>query len=464
MAGESVQAPIRRVFVANRGEIAVRIVRACRAVGVEVVVAVSDADRESMAAEMADRAVCIGAAPAADSYLNRNAIVVAALGTGCDAVHPGYGFLSERAPFQRLCAEHGLAFIGPSAEAIEAVGDKLAARRIADQIGVPTVPGTDQVKSATDAIAFGKRAGYPFLFKASAGGGGRGMRVVRSPSEVAAAFDSASREAGAAFGDPTLFIERYVERARHVEIQAIADHHGNIVHLGERDCSTQRRHQKIIEEGPSPLISSEQRARMGEAAVNLLRHVGYRNAGTVEFILDMDTGAFYFLEVNTRIQVEHPVTEMISGVDLVAEQIRVAGGAPLSFAQQDVKLSGHAIECRINAENPAKDFTPSPGRLTAWSAPTGEGIRLDTHCREGVFIPPYYDSMIAKLLAWGRDRPQAVERMSQALATFHVGGIHTTIAFHRAVLMHPDFLANRVTTRWTEETFIPQWSAGQSPQ
>jgi len=451
--------PLRRVFVANRGEIAVRIVRACRVLGVEAVVAVSQADRGSMAAELADRAVCIGGASAAESYLNRNAVVMAALGTGCDAVHPGYGFLSERASFQRLCAEHGLTFVGPTAEAIEAVGDKLAARRIAEQIGVPTVPGTDRVASAADALEFGKHAGYPFLFKASAGGGGRGMRVVRSAVEVAAAFDSASGEAGAAFGDPTLFIERYIERARHVEIQAMADHHGNIVHLGERDCSTQRRHQKIIEEAPSPHISPEQRARMGEAAVMLLRHVGYRNAGTVEFILDMDTREFYFLEVNTRIQVEHPVTEMVTGVDLVVEQLRVAGGAPLTFRQEDIRLRGHAIECRINAEAPTQGFRPSPGRITQWLAPSGEGLRLDTHCRTGAFIPPYYDSMIAKLLAWGNDRGQAVERMARALESFRVEGIDTTIAFHQAVLRHPDFLRNRVTTRWTEESFIPQQAA-----
>ncbi len=451
--------PLRRVFVANRGEIAVRIVRACRALGVEAVVAVSEADRGSMAAELADRAVCIGGASAAESYLNRNAIVMAALGTGCDAVHPGYGFLSERASFQRLCVEHGLTFVGPTAEAIEAVGDKLAARRIAEQIGVPTVPGTDKVGSAADALEFGQRSGYPFLFKASAGGGGRGMRVVRSADEVGAAFDSASGEAGAAFGDPTLFIERYIERARHVEIQAMADHHGNIVHLGERDCSTQRRHQKIIEEAPSPHISPEQRQSMGEAAVTLLRQVGYRNAGTVEFILDMDTGEFYFLEVNTRIQVEHPVTEMVTGVDLVVEQLRVAGGAPLSFRQEDIRLRGHAIECRINAEAPAQGFRPSPGRITQWLAPSGEGLRLDTHCRTGAFIPPYYDSMIAKVIALGADRAHAVARMSQALDAFRVEGIDTTIDFHRTVLRHPDFLANRVTTRWVEETFIPQQQA-----
>ena len=446
---------IRRLFVANRGEIAVRIIRACRKLGVEVVVGVSAADRESMAAQLADRAVCIGPAQATESYLNQKAVVMAAMGTGCDALHPGYGFLSERAVFQRLCVDNGIAFVGPSADAIDAVGDKLQARRIAQELGVPTVPGTDHVKAVDEAVAFGRKAGYPFLLKASAGGGGRGMRVVRSPDEVAAAFDSASAEARAAFGDPTLFIERYVERARHIEIQLIADSHGNIVHLGERDCSTQRRHQKIIEEAPSPVISQALRERMAEAAVRLAARVGYVNAGTVEFILDLDTLDFYFLEVNTRIQVEHPVTEMVTGVDLVAEQIRVAGGAPLSITQGGIVLSGHAIECRINAENARQDFMPSPGRLVQWQAPTGEGVRVDSHCFPGYFIPPFYDSMIAKLIVHGRDRAAAVERMSVALKHFRVEGIATTIPFHQAVLAHPDFLKNRVTTRWVEEIFMP---------
>ena len=453
----NLQSPLRRVFIANRGEIAVRILRACRKLGLEVVVGTSEADRDSMAARMADRAVCLGPAPAAQSYLNGNAVVMAAMGTGCDAIHPGYGFLSERAVFQRLCDKHGLVFVGPSAESIEAVGDKLAARRIAERMGVPTVPGTDRVQTAEDALAFGRKAGYPFLLKASAGGGGRGMRVVRAQDEVAAAFGSASAEAGAAFGDPTLFIERYIERARHVEIQIMADAHGRVVHLGERDCSTQRRHQKIIEEGPSPVISAEMRGCMGEAAVRLMREVSYRNAGTVEFIVDLDSGEFYFLEVNTRIQVEHPVTEMITGIDLVAEQLRIASGAPLSFSQEDIRLTGHAIECRINAENARHDFMPSPGRITQWLPPEGEGLRLDSHCHADCFVPPFYDSMIGKLVAYGHNRMEAVERLSAALMHFKVAGIETTIPFHRAVLRHPDFIGNRVTTRWTEQTFIPEW-------
>jgi len=447
---------IKRIFVANRGEIAVRIIQACRKLGVEAVIGVSEADRESLAASIADRAVCIGPAPATKSYLNMAAVVSAAKGTGCDAIHPGYGFLAERAEFQRLCVEHEMKFVGPSAEAIESLGDKLRARRIAAEVSVPTVPGTDHVETAEQAVAFGKEAGYPFLLKASAGGGGRGMRVVRSPTEVPSAFESASAEARAAFGDPTLFIERYIERARHVEIQVIADSYGNSVHLGERDCSTQRRHQKLIEEAPSPVIDEDVRARMSDAAVRLVEHVGYTNAGTVEFIVDLDSKSFYFLEVNTRIQVEHPVTEMISGIDLVAEQILVAGGSPLSIAQADVKLSGHAIECRVNAEDVNDGFMPSPGRITEWTVPSGPQIRLDTHCFQGYFIPPFYDSMIAKLIVHGKNRSAAISAMSAALDDFKVGGIHTTIPFHRTVLAHPDFVASRVTTRWVEETLMKQ--------
>jgi acetyl-CoA carboxylase, biotin carboxylase subunit len=451
--------PVRRLFVANRGEIAVRIVGACRKLGIEAVVAVSEADRDSLAARMADRAVCIGPAPAAQSYLRMETLVAAAQGTGCDAVHPGYGFLAERAAFQRLCAEHGLTFVGPGAKAIEAMGDKLQARRMAAQLGIPTVPGTDHVQSAQQAIEFGRKAGYPFLLKASAGGGGRGMRVVRAAGEVAAAFDGASAEARAAFGDPTLYIERFIDRARHVEIQVLADLHGRVIHLGERDCSTQRRHQKLIEEAPSPALDDELRARMAGAAVTLARHVGYASAGTVEFLLDADSREFYFLEVNTRIQVEHPVTEMVTGADLVVEQIRVAGGEPLSIEQSHLRLRGHAIECRINAEQADRDFMPVPGRLAQWEPPSGPGIRLDTHCHAGYFIPPFYDSLIAKLIVHAADRAAAVSAMQRALAQFTVGGVPTTIRFHQAVLAHPDFAQGRVTTRWVEEVFMKQGQA-----
>ena len=447
---------IRRLFVANRGEIAVRIIQACRKLSIETVVGVSDADRKSLAALNADRAICIGPAPAAQSYLNMAAIVTAAKGSACDAIHPGYGFLAERAEFQRLCVKHGLTFVGPSADAIESMGDKLQARRIAAQLGVPTVPGSDHVKTAHDAEEFGRKAGYPILLKASAGGGGRGMRVVRTAQEVVAAFESASAEARAAFGDSTLYIERFIERARHVEIQIMADAQGNTVYLGERDCSTQRRHQKLIEEAPSPVIDQDLRESMGNAALALVQHVGYANAGTVEFILDLDTQSFYFLEVNTRIQVEHPVTEMVTGVDLVAEQIRVAGGASLSFSQADVRIDGHAIECRINAENAERDFMPSPGAVTEWQPPSGPGIRVDTHCYQGYLIPPFYDSMIAKLIVHAKDRAAALTDMSRALANFRINGVYTTIPFHLMVLAHPDFVQNRVTTRWVEEKFMTE--------
>jgi len=453
---------ITRLFVANRGEIAVRLINACRKLGIATVIGVSEADRDSLGAKLADRAVCIGPAPAAQSYLRMETVVTAAVGTGCQALHPGYGFLAERAALARLCAEHDIIFVGPSPNAIDAMGDKLRARKLAAELGVPTVPGTDRVRSSDDLLEFGRRAGYPFLVKASAGGGGRGMRVVRTPQEAPAAFESASAEARAAFGDATLYIERYIERARHVEIQIIADAHGTVVHLGERDCSTQRRHQKLIEEAPSPVVDESLRIRMAQAAVELARHVSYTNAGTVEFIIDVDAGQFYFLEMNTRIQVEHPVTEAISGVDLVVEQIRVASGARLSFLQQDVRLSGHAIECRINAEIPERGFQPSPGLISMWRPPSGAGIRIDSHCYSGYFVPPFYDSMIGKLIVHGRDRSDAVARMREALAGFRIDGVSTTIPFHQAVLAHPDFVQNRVTTRWVENNLIPELHQAES--
>jgi acetyl-CoA carboxylase biotin carboxylase subunit len=446
--------PVRRLFVANRGEIAVRIVAACRKLGIEVVVGVSEADRDTLAARLADRAVCIGPAHASESYLRKETIVAAAKGTGCDAVHPGYGFLAERASFRKLCDEQGLCFVGPSAQAIDAMGDKLQARSIAKSAGVPTVPGSDRVDHIDDAIAFGRSAGYPFLLKASAGGGGRGMRVVHSPAEVPAAYQSASAEAQAAFGDRTLYIERYVENARHVEVQVMGDAYGTVIHLGERDCSVQRRHQKLIEEAPSPILGAAMRSAMTDAAVRLAECVSYVGAGTVEFIVDVDAGAFYFLEMNTRIQVEHPVTEMVTEVDLVAEMIRVAGGASLSLAQNQVVLRGHAIEFRINAESVERGFMPSPGRLTRWKPPQGPGIRVDTHCYPGYLVPPFYDSMLAKLIVHGADRESAVTASRRALADFEVDGVHTTIPFHRAVLCHPDFVQNKINTSWVERVFM----------
>lgn len=446
---------IRRILVANRGEIAVRIVRACHALGIEAVVAVSEADRHSLAAQLADRFIVIGPAPAAQSYLRADLLIKAAQEAGCDAIHPGYGFLSERSHFSRACTEAGLVFIGPSPEAIESMGDKITAVGLAEKAGVPRVPGSNAVADAALAREIAARIGYPVLMKATAGGGGRGMRIVRSEAEVEAAFKSASSEAQAAFSDPTLYMEKFIERARHIEIQIMGDQHGNIVHLGERECSTQRRHQKLIEEAPSPALMPETRQSMGEAAVRLARNVDYTGAGTVEFVLDDDSGKYYFLEMNTRIQVEHPVTEMITGRDLVVEQIRVACGLPLSFTQDDIVLEGHAIECRINAENPDRSFMPSPGRIEQWRAPEGDGVRVDTHCYPGAEVPPYYDSLLAKVIVHAATRAQAIQRMDEALANLHSVGPHTTTSFHRAVLAHPDFISGSVTTRWVEESFLP---------
>ena len=448
---------IKRVFVANRGEIAVRIIRACRELGIETVIGVSEADRESLGARSADRAVCIGPAPAAQSYLRPEILVTAARGTGCQAVHPGYGFLSERAVFQRNCAEMGLIFIGPTAEAIDAMGDKLSAIALAKDAGVPVVPGSGELNSEADVRAAAAAIGYPCLLKASAGGGGRGMRIVRSDAELAAAFPGARAEAQAAFGDPTVYLEKFVERARHIEIQVIGDLHGNICHLFERDCSVQRRHQKLIEEAPSPVLPPATRAHMAAAALALARNVGYSSAGTVEFVYDADEDRFYFLEMNTRIQVEHPVTEMVTGIDLVQEQLRIAMGEALSFRQQDLRIRGHAIECRINAEDASAGFMPSPGRVTRWSAPEHPGLRLDTHCHEGYLVPPYYDSMVAKLIASGENRDQAVKLMLSALDEFRVEGINTTIPLHRAVVAHRTFREADVTTRWLESEFLPSW-------
>ena len=449
---------IKRLFVANRGEIAVRIIRACKELDIETVIGVSEADRDSLGARMADRAICIGPARSSESYLRPDILVTAAKGTGCQAVHPGYGFLSERAVFQRKCVEMGLTFIGPSAEAIDAMGDKLSAIRLAREAGVPVVPGSAELKSETEVREAAAAIGYPCLLKASAGGGGRGMRIVRSDSELAVAFSGARAEAQAAFGDPTVYLEKFVERARHIEIQVIGDLHGNICHLFERDCSVQRRHQKLIEEAPSPVLPATTRARMAEAAVALARNVGYSSAGTVEFVYDAEEDRFYFLEMNTRIQVEHPVTEMITGIDLVQEQLRVAMGETLSFRQQDVGIRGHAIECRINADDASADFMPSPGRVTTWSVPQHPDLRLDTHTYEGYLVPPYYDSMIGKLIASATDRSKAVELMLRALGDFHVEGIKTTIPLQSAVVGHPTFRNAGVTTRWLETEFLPSWN------
>ena len=450
---------LRRVLVANRGEIAVRVVRACQALGLEAVAAVSEADTDSLAARHAGRQVLVGPPPPAQSYLAIERLIDAARRSGCDAVHPGYGFLSERAAFAQACVDAGLTFVGPSPAAIEAMGDKIAAARLAAAVGVPRVPGSNAVADAAAAQAVAETIGYPVLVKASAGGGGRGMRLVRDASQLAAAFASAAAEATAAFGDGTLYVEKLIERARHIEIQLMADRHGNVVHLGERDCSTQRRHQKLIEESPSPRLTQAQRAAMSTAAVALARRVSYQGAGTVEFVLDDDDGRFYFLEMNTRIQVEHPVTEMVTGVDLVAEQLRVAAGLALSFTQEQAATSGHAIECRINAEDPQRNFLPRPGVVARWAPPEGDGIRCDSHCHDGYTVTPYYDSLLGKLIVHAPSRDEAIARMVDALQRFQIEGPATTAPFHRAVLAHPDFGAGRVTTRWVEAVFIPERKA-----
>ncbi len=441
---------LTRVLVANRGEIAVRIIKACKSLGIETVAAVSEADRDSLAAKMADHVVCIGPPRASDSYLKIETLVAAASGSGCDGLHPGYGFLSERAALAQACADHGLKFVGPSADNITKMGDKLQARKIAAACGVPTVPGSDHAKNVQEALTQAERIGYPVLLKASAGGGGRGIKLVRNAAEMQDVFPTAAGEARAAFGDDTLYMERYVGNARHIEVQVIGDTFGNIVHLGERDCSLQRRHQKIVEEGPAYVLSAALRRKICDAAAILARAIGYQSAGTVEFIFDNDTEEFFFLEMNTRIQVEHPVTEMITGVDLVALQLLIARGQPLPFAQSDVKFFGHAIECRINAESPQHGFRPCPGRISAWVPPHGTGVRLDSHCYSGYVVPPYYDSLLAKLIARGADRAEAASRMRDALAAFHIEGIDTGIPFLKTVINDREYLNGNVNTRWLE--------------
>lgn len=437
---------IRRVLIANRGEIAVRIVRACEALGIETVVAVSSADRDSMAARIADRAFCVGGASPAESYLNPNKMVAAALATGCDALHPGYGFLAESAELAQLCHDKGITFVGPRPDQIRTMGNKLSARALARDLQIPILSGSETVASVEDAVTAGRKVGLPIMLKAAAGGGGRGMKIVHRLEDLASAFQRASSEAAAAFGDGTIYIERFIANARHVEVQILGDRHGNVVHLGERDCSLQRRHQKMVEEAPAPNLPEALRTDLRAAAVRLARGFGYENAGTVEFIVDQDEGAFYFLEMNTRIQVEHPVTELISGIDLIEEQFRIAAGEKLRFGQEAIVFRGHAIECRINAELPEADFRPSPGRITLWDPPQGPNIRLDTHCHAGYTVPVHYDSMLAKLIVYGPDRHTAIARMQRALARFRVEGIPTTIGFQSVLICNPDFVAGTMNT------------------
>jgi len=452
---------VRRVLIANRGEIAVRIIRACQSLGIETVAAVSEADRESMAARLANRAVCIGPARSIDSYLKVENLIAAAQGTGCDALHPGYGFLSERASLAQACAENDITFVGPSAENIMQMGDKLEARKIARSAGVPLVPGSDHAKNPDQAAQLAEEIGYPLLLKASAGGGGRGIKLVSNRDEIENTFRTAAAEARAAFGNDTLYMEKYVGNARHIEVQILGDSQGNVIHLGERDCSLQRRHQKIIEEAPAYAVPPEVRAKICNAAAVLARSIGYRSAGTIEFIYDNASAEFYFLEMNTRIQVEHPVTEMITGVDLVAQQLHIARGESLPFKQSDIRFAGHAIECRINAESPQHGFRPCPGHIADWQEPRGPGIRVDTHCFPGYFVPPYYDSLLAKLIVHADTRQDAENRTSQALDHFHVSGIDTLIPFLKTVIDDPEYRAGAVNTRWLEKK-LEEYSARET--
>ncbi|MED1793973.1 acetyl-CoA carboxylase biotin carboxylase subunit [Brevibacillus nitrificans] len=440
----------QKVLIANRGEIAVRVIRACRELGIRTVAVYSEADREALHVKMADEAYCIGPKASKDSYLNIANIMSVATKVGADAIHPGYGFLAENADFAEICAACNITFIGPDPDAIVNMGDKSTAKDTMKAAGVPTVPGTEGlIEDVADAIKTANEIGYPVMVKATAGGGGRGMRVAVDDEDLEKAIRQAQNEAKTAFGNPGVYLEKFVEGPRHVEIQVMADKHGNAVYLGERDCSIQRRHQKLIEEAPSPALSEELRKQMGEAAVAAAKAVSYHGAGTVEFLLDKH-GKFYFMEMNTRIQVEHPVTELVTGFDLIKEQLTVAAGQPLSFTQEDIVLDGWAIECRINAENPAKNFMPSPGRITEYLAPGGFGVRVDSAAYAGYSIPPYYDSMIAKLIVWGKDRNEAIERMKRALGEFVVEGITTTIPFHLKVLEHEVFVSGHFDTKFLE--------------
>jgi acetyl-CoA carboxylase, biotin carboxylase subunit len=441
---------ITRVFVPNRGEIALRIVRACRELGLESVVGASDVDRDGLAARSADRGVCIGPGLPVDSYLRDDIVVQAALGTGCDAIHPGYGFLSENPRLAARAREHGLVFVGPPPEVMELTGDKLRARTEAARAGLPVLPG-EQVQSAEQAREAADLIGYPVLVKAAGGGGGRGIKLARDGAELTALLGLARSEAAAAFGDERVYIERFIAAARHVEVQIAADEHGSVIHLGERDCSVQRRYQKVIEEAPAPSLPPSTREALRAAAVAFARSISYRNLGTVEFVLDAASEDFYFLEMNCRIQVEHPVTEAVTGCDLVCEQLRIADRGRLSLSQSQVELEGHAVECRLTAEDTEHAFRPSPGTLSRFSLPTLAGLRVDTHCREGTRVPPFYDSLLAKLIGHGADRAEAVGILLEALERAEIAGVPTNRELLRQVLSHRDFAAGPVTTGWLEE-------------
>jgi acetyl-CoA carboxylase biotin carboxylase subunit len=441
---------IKKLLIANRGEIAVRIIRACKELGVSTVAVYSQADEDSMHVSLADEAYCIGPPASSKSYLNIPHIISTALMAGVDAVHPGYGFLAENAGFAEICKDHNIKFVGPSTESIKAMGDKASAKKTMKENNVPTVPGTGLVNNINDLIPWIKQVGFPVIIKATAGGGGRGMRIVRHESELENMMRLAQTEAEKAFGNNGVYVEKFLENPRHIEIQVIADSFGNVVHLGERDCSIQKRHQKLIEESPSPFITPEIREKMGQAAVNAARGINYEGAGTIEFLVDNQKN-FYFMEMNTRIQVEHPVTEMVYNVDLVKEQIRVASGERLSFARNEIKLNGHAIECRINAEDHEKNFMPCPGLIDGYIPPGGPGVRVDSHMYTNYKIPPFYDSLISKIICWGKNREEARSRMLRALDEYAITGIKTTIPFHQKVLKHEKFIQGNFNTNFIEK-------------
>jgi acetyl-CoA carboxylase biotin carboxylase subunit len=446
--------PIGKVLIANRGEIALRILRSCRELGIATVAVYSTVDRNALHVQLADEAVCVGEPASSKSYLNIPNILAAATSRGVDAIHPGYGFLAENDRFAEICRDHGITFVGPSPHAIRSMGDKATAKSTMQRVGVPTVPGSEGLLATPEeAAALAAEMGYPVMIKATAGGGGRGMRLVPGPEQLQSLFKAAQGEAEAAFGNPGLYMEKFIDRPRHVEVQVLADRHGNVVHLGERDCSIQRRHQKLLEEAPSPALDPELRRRMGEAAVAAARSIQYEGAGTVEFLLDR-SGGFYFMEMNTRIQVEHPVTEMVTGIDLIAEQLRIAGGEPISVSQDAIVLRGHAIECRINAEDASHNFRPAPGRITGWLPPGGPGVRVDSHVYTGYDIPPFYDSLIGKLIIWAPDRDSALKRMRRALNECAITGIPTTVDFHLRLLDRPEFQRGDVHTKFVEQEML----------
>lgn len=444
----------KKILIANRGEIALRIIRACREMNIETVAVFSEADRDALHVKAADQAVCIGPNASAKSYLNIPNIISAATLTGVDAIHPGYGFLSENARFAEICESSGITFIGPTPLAIETMGDKATARKTMIEAGVPVVPGSKEIITDIDAAAkIADEIGYPVLIKASAGGGGKGMRVAQNEKELVKSIQAAQAEAQAAFGNSEVYLEKYVEEPRHIEFQILADQFGNVVHLGERDCSMQRRHQKLLEESPSSALTPELRKEMGEAAIKAVKAANYSSVGTIEFLLDKHS-QFFFIEMNTRIQVEHPVTELVTGVDLIKEQIRIAAGEPLSFKQEDIEIRGWAIECRINAENPEKNFLPSPGTIQYYHVPGGPGVRVDSAVYQGYTIPPYYDSMVGKVIVWGVDREEAIQRMKRALEEFVIEGIHTTIPFHLKVLDNAFFRRGEVYTNFIQRRIL----------